>query len=121
MHPAAQDSGHWWDSQEKKKTGGLTAKLPVKHNAKQSTKAVAKGISEFPVKRMQTSKHSGVWWLQAPFEASSGVTVYASKASFSSQDYDPQKPRGEVHFNLFSFATNSPVMFVAFMWFLFIQ
>lgn len=106
---------------KKKKFGGWTAKLPVKHNAKQSTKAVAKGIGEFPVKRMQTSKHSGVWWLQVSFEASPGVTVYTSRASFSSQDYDPQKPRGEVHFNLFYFATNSPVMFVAFMWFLFLQ
>ena len=66
MHLAAQDSGHWWDSQEKK-FGGSTAKLPVKHNAKQSTKAVTKGISEFPGKRMQTSKHSGVWRLQVPW------------------------------------------------------
>lgn len=120
MHPASQDSGHWWDSQEKK-FGGWTAELPVKHNAKQSTKAVTKGTSEFPVKRMQTSKHSGVWWLQVPFEASSGVMVYTSKAAFSSQDHDPQKPTGEVHFSLFYFATNSPVTFVAFMWFLFLQ
>lgn len=87
MHPAAQDSGHWWDSQEKK-FGGSTAKLPVKHNAKQNTKAVTKGISEFPGKRMQTSKHSGFWRLQVPFEATSGVMVYTSRASFSSQDYD---------------------------------
>ena len=31
---------------KEKKIGGWTAKLPVKHNAKQSTKAVAKGIGE---------------------------------------------------------------------------
>ena len=61
-HHASGISGQWalMRFTRKKKIGDLTAKLPVKHNAKQSTKAVAKGIGEFPVKRMQTSKHSGV-------------------------------------------------------------
>lgn len=115
-HSAAQEKGGWWDSQGIK-FGGWTAKLPVKHSVKQSTKSVTKGVSEFPVKWVQTSKYSGVWWLQVPCEARSGVMVYRSKAASSLQDNDPQKPWWELNFNLFHFATNSPVLFVARMWY----
>lgn len=119
-HSAAQENGRWWNSQGIKFCG-WTAKLPVKHSVKQSTRSVTKGIGEFPVKWVQTSKYSGVWWLQVPCEARSGVTVYRSKAASSLQDNDPQKPWWELNFNLFHFATNSPVLFVAWMWYLFPQ
>lgn len=98
----------------RKKIGGLTAKLPVKHNAKQSTKAVAKGISEFPVKRMNIVNTQGSDDCKCRLKQVQESRFMQAKPP-SPRIMTLVEFRGEVHFNLFYFATNSPVMFVAFV------